>query len=280
MNDAKFILFTLVFARVAGLTMTAPIYGTNDVPLRVRALLAAALAAADRAVAMARHGRRIRATSSTTLVLLGSEALIGACLGLGVLILIHGMTLAGELIGQASGLSLADVFDPALDENVPLFSRLMFLVTVAVFLCLGGHRMVMAGLLDTFQTIPPGSGQFPSSLADGFVTLVSQSFSLGIRAAAPAVTALLLATLILGPDRPNAAAIEHPEPGLRPERHAGLRRPGPDARRGRLGVSGSDPARPGDDFRRPANAAAHGVAIVKWISDGRSDQYSPAVSNP
>ena len=35
-------------------------------------------------------------------------------------------------------------------------------------------------------------------MADGFVTLVSQSFSLGIRAAAPAVTALLAATLILG----------------------------------------------------------------------------------
>ena len=44
MNDAKFILFTLVLARVAGLTMTAPIYGTSDVPLQVRALLAAALA--------------------------------------------------------------------------------------------------------------------------------------------------------------------------------------------------------------------------------------------
>ena len=44
MNDAKFILFTLVLARVGGLTMTAPIYGTNDVPLRVRIVLAASLA--------------------------------------------------------------------------------------------------------------------------------------------------------------------------------------------------------------------------------------------
>ena len=157
------------------------------------------------------------------LVLLGGEAVIGACLGLGVLILIHGMTLAGELVGQASGLTLADVFDPTLDENVPLFSRLMFLVAVSVFLCIGGHRMVMAGLLDTFQTIPPGSGQFPRSLADGFTTLVSQSFSLGIRAAAPAVTALLLATLILG-------LIGRTLPqlniylGFRPERAVGLRR--------------------------------------------------------
>jgi flagellar biosynthetic protein FliR len=131
-------------------------------------------------------------------MLLGVEAIIGASLGLGVLILIHGMTLAGEMVGQASGLTLSDLLDPAFDQEFPLFSRLMFLVGVSVFVCLGGHRLVMAGLLDTFRAIPPGSGTFPSSLSDGFVTLVSQSFALGIRAAAPAVTALLLATLILG----------------------------------------------------------------------------------
>jgi flagellar biosynthetic protein FliR len=197
MDETRFILFTLVLARVAGLTMTAPIYGTNEVPLRVRVLLAAALALlivpSQWHAAIPYPGNAVQ-----YLVLLGSEATIGACLGLGVLILIHGMTLAGELVGQVSGLKLSEVFDPALDQDVPLFSRLMFLMTVSVFVCLGGHRMVMAGLLDTFQTIPPGNGRFPASLAEGFVTLVSQSFALGIRAAAPAVMALLLASLILG----------------------------------------------------------------------------------
>lgn len=197
MNEAKFFLLTLVFARVGALTMTAPIYGTQDVPLRVRSVLAIALALLIAPlqwnVAIVLPGNAVH-----YLALLGVEALIGASLGLGVLVLIHGMTLAGEMVGQASGFSLADVFDPALDQNVPLFSRLMFLLTVAVFVCLGGHRMVMAGLLDTFHTIPPGSGRFANTLCDGFVTLVSQSFSLGVRAAAPAVTALLLATLILG----------------------------------------------------------------------------------
>ena len=68
-------------------------------------------------------------------------------------------------------------------------------MTVAVFVCLGGHRLVMAGLLDTFKTIPPGRAGFPVSMADGFVTLVSLSFQLGIRAAAPAVTALAVGQL-------------------------------------------------------------------------------------
>ena len=108
------------------------------------------------------------------------------------------MTLAGELIGRLSGLGIAEAFDPGLDENVPQFSRLLFLLAACVFLCIGGHRMVMAGLLDTFRAIPPGSGVLPRPLAEGLTTLVGQSFALGIRAAAPALAALLLATLRLG----------------------------------------------------------------------------------
>ena len=197
MNDDWFILFSLVFARVGGLTITAPIYGTSVVPLPGAGVLAAAptLLVAP----LEWHGTAVHFGGPPNyLVLLGCEAAIGACLGLGVP-RPHPRHDAGrQLIGQASGLGIAEVFDPAFDENVPLFSRLLFWVAVSLFLCIGGHRMAMAGLLDSFRTIPPGRGSLPASLAEGFTTLVSLSFSLAIRVAAPAVTSLLLATLILG----------------------------------------------------------------------------------
>jgi flagellar biosynthetic protein FliR len=197
MYENWLILFALVFARVAGLTMTAPIYGTSDVPMQVRVLLAAALALLIAPLQW--NGATVAFGSLVHLAaMLGVEAAIGACLGLGVVVLLHAMTLAGELIAQASGLGIAEMFDPTIEENVSSFGRLMFLTAVTIFLCIGGHRMVMAGLLDTFQTIPPGSGRFPGSLADGFTTLVGLSFSLGLRVAAPVVTSLLLATVVLG----------------------------------------------------------------------------------
>ncbi len=79
-----------------------------------------------------------------------------------------------------------------------MFGRMLFMIAMAVFVCIGGHRMVMAGLLDTFATIPPGSGAFPVSIAHTFTTLLQESFSLGIRAALPVVTALMLSLLVLG----------------------------------------------------------------------------------
>jgi len=196
-DPEKFLLFTLVLTRVSGLTMTAPIYGTKEVPLQVRALLAVALA-----LLLAPSQWHVDVTypgnTLNYLVFVGAELLIGTCLGLGIVVLLSGVQLAGQLIGRMGGMMLADVFDPTTETSVPMFSRFLFLVTLAVFVCIGGHRVVMAGLLDTFQTIPPGSGLVPVSVADAFVTLVAQSFALGLRAAVPVVTALLLSTLVLG----------------------------------------------------------------------------------
>jgi flagellar biosynthesis protein FliR len=197
MYENWLILFALVFARVAGLTMTAPIYGTSDVPMQVRVLVAVALSLLIAPLEW--HSAAVPYGSLANLVMmLGVETAVGACLGLGVLVVLHSMTLAGEMVAQASGLGIAEMFDPTIEENVSSFARLMFLTATTIFLCIGGHRMVMAGLLDTFQTIPPGSGTFSGTLADGFTTLVGMSFSLGVRIAAPVVTALLLATLVLG----------------------------------------------------------------------------------
>jgi flagellar biosynthetic protein FliR len=193
----QFLLFTLVLSRVSGLTMTAPIYGTKDVPMQVRALLAFTLALL---ITPTQWGLAVEYPQSTIhyMILMGSELLIGLCLGLGIVVLFGGIQLAGQMISRISGMMLADVFDPNLETSVPMFSRLLFMVTMAVFVCIGGHRIVMAGLLDTFQAVPPGSSVLPPSIAETFVVILTQSFGLGIRAAVPVVTALLLSTLVMG----------------------------------------------------------------------------------
>jgi flagellar biosynthetic protein FliR len=193
----QFLLFTLILARVSGLVMIAPIFGGPPVPMQIRALLAVALSllmtTAYSTTAPADPG-----TLLNYLVQIGGEALVGVALGLGVLILLAGVHVAGQIISQLSGMSLADVYSPDFDEQTPLFSQMFFYLTMAIFVLIGGHRLVMAALLDTLGAIPPGSGVPTDSLVEALTTVLSQSFLVGIRAAAPAMTALLLSTLVLG----------------------------------------------------------------------------------
>ena len=197
LNLNQFVVFTLVLTRVGGLVMTAPVYGTNEVPVRIRAFLAVAMALL---ITPLHLGVPLDWPGNLPeyAMLVGGEMLIGLCLGLGVQIIFVAAQVAGQLISQVSGVALADVFNPALETDVPLFSQLLYVFTLAIFVILGGHRMAMSGLLHTFQTVPLGSGLIPASLAETFVALLASAVDLGLRIAAPTTTALLMATLVLG----------------------------------------------------------------------------------
>lgn len=188
--------FVLVLTRLSGLLTTAPIYGTSDLPMRVRAFLAVALALLVTPLQLG-----ARAPAATNLVDLSicliAEFIIGATLGLGIVFLLGGMQIAGQIISQLAGIQLGDVINPTLDSSVPVFSQMFFYVTLAVFVIIGGHRQVMGALLETFAALPPGSAGIVNPL-DTLVELLGQSFALGVRAAAPTMCAVLLATLVLG----------------------------------------------------------------------------------
>jgi len=197
LNLDLFLVFTLVLSRVSGLTMSAPIFGTRDIPAPARALLAFAVALlvmpTQTNVEFAHPG-----TTVNYLVFIGAEIMIGLCLGLGITVLFSGVQLGGQMVARIGGMMLADVFDPAAGEQVPLFSKLLYMLALAVFVLIGGHRILMSALLDTFEAIPPGRGVLPGGLTETFTVLLAQSFSLGMRASMPVVTALLLSTLVLG----------------------------------------------------------------------------------
>lgn len=196
--DARLVMcFSLVLARIAGLITTAPVINIQNAPMQVRALIALAMALLITPVQWARQ-----LPLPTNLVeyalWISGEALIGLLLGLGMQFFFSGIQVAGQLISQTSGLTLADVFNPELDENVPLISQLMHMFGIAVFVLLGGHRLLILGLLSTFETVPIGGIELIPAVGELVVNLVAESLGLALRISAPCMTALLLATLVMG----------------------------------------------------------------------------------
>ena len=204
--------------------------------MRVRALLVLALSLLVTPSQISQQAEA--ATLIDYGVLVGGELAIGLVLGLGVQILFLAPQVAGQLVSQMSGIALADVFNPSLDSEIPVFSQLLYLFSLAIFLIIGGHRLVMAGLLETFDRIPPGQASLLATFSDSFSTLVTQSLELGLRAAAPTVMAPAAGHADHGPDQPHGAAVECHVPGLRRERHRHAGRVVRFTRRHRLGLEG------------------------------------------
>lgn len=189
--------FLLVAARMAGMVLTAPLFGLRDVPWQARVLLPLLLALV---VTPLQWSASLPIPSSPVgyLAQVAGEGLIGAVLGVGVMILLAGAQISGQLISQLSGLSIAEVYGVDTDESAPMFSNLLYMLALAVFVMIGGHRMLFGALLDSYVAMPLGRAEMPAALGSLMASLATESFSLGIRGAAPAVVALVLSTLVLG----------------------------------------------------------------------------------
>jgi len=194
---SRFMVFTLVLARTGTLLMTAPLFGSQALPRRVRGLLAVAMSLLVTPVYLGTTVPPVEQIFEYGRLLV-NEALVGLLLGLGINILFSGIQVAGQIVSQMAGLSLADVFNPGFDEEVSVFSQLFYFLTLAVFVAIGGHRIVTEALLDTFAAAPPGHAALGDNFVDVLTSILSQSFVLGIQAAAPLLTALLLSNIVLG----------------------------------------------------------------------------------
>jgi flagellar biosynthesis protein FliR len=182
---SRFMVFTLVLARTSGLVLTAPIFSSLGLPRQVRAFLAVAMALLMTPIYLG--------TSLPPVANLGqyahlfvNEVAVGLMIGM------------GKIISQMSGMSLADVFNPGFDENASVFSQLFYFLVLAVFVAVGGHRIMTEALLDTFAWAPPGHAMLGDTFVEAITGVMTQSFVLGLRAAAPLLIALFLSTLVLG----------------------------------------------------------------------------------
>ena len=193
----QFLVFLLVLTRIGGLITTAPVLGAQAAPMRIRALLAIALALLTAPVYAYSHVE-LPANLMQFGALIAAEASIGAVLGLGVFILFTGVQVVGQVAGQMSGMHLANSVDPNFQEESAVFGQLLNLVAVAAFLAIGGHRQLIGALLETFHWMPPGQAVFPASATEALVEMTSQSFLLGVRAGAPIIASLTIAIVVMG----------------------------------------------------------------------------------
>ncbi|MGD9857570.1 MAG: flagellar biosynthetic protein FliR, partial [Planctomycetaceae bacterium] len=209
-----FMVFSLVAARLAGMLSVGPVFGHPAVPRTVRLLLALGLAlvvtpsllTADLNAAgqgrFAHSGCQSIANSPNSLLefagLAAVELALGAALGLGVALLLSAMLLAGALVDQQLGLSLADEMNPELKISTAIGGRLLYLLGVAAFVCAGGHVLLTTALMDSFAAIPVGFGSLPPPLAETLNSLVQQSLLLALRVAAPLLAAAMLTSFALG----------------------------------------------------------------------------------
>jgi len=129
------------------------------------------------------------------------EMSLGLVLGLGVLIFLSGLQLAGELIDQQTGIALGEVFNPGLDTTSSISGQAFLLLGTTLLLLLeplNGHLLMVSAVVETFQTLPVGEAWASPSAIELLRDLVHQSLLLAVQVAAPVLATISLISLTMG----------------------------------------------------------------------------------
>jgi flagellar biosynthesis protein FliR len=123
---------------------------------------------------------------------------VGIALGLGVMIVVSGLQMAGSLIDGQIGVSLGDVFNPEFHSNATISGEMLHQLALVIFLIVGGHTLMVSALVDTFQALPVGYAWVASPTIELLSDFVHQSLALAIKISAPVIGIMAVVGLSMG----------------------------------------------------------------------------------
>ncbi|MEO1614440.1 MAG: flagellar biosynthetic protein FliR [Planctomycetota bacterium] len=190
------ITFGWIMMRVIGFIFTMPML-TGGVPVRMRVGLAILIAFA---VTPAVFGGIVVDTSLPADwidigISAAKELILGALIGTTVQLIFVGIQSAGELVAVTSGMGMGQTADPSTGQSTSVFARMVALLTFALLLMSGSHRLMLEATLESFRVLPPGAVPIDNSLQRLLTTSLMHGTECGLRLAAPVVACLLLSNL-------------------------------------------------------------------------------------
>jgi flagellar biosynthesis protein FliR len=188
--------FVLTFFRVAGLMLFAPIFGSARVSRRVKVMIALVMAYAM--VGVKHEPSSIPDDTWLLSLAIASEMALGMAMGLIVSLVFVGAQWAGEMIGQQVGFNMSQVFDPQMGGAGTIVGDIYYMLTLMIFLLLGGHRELVIGIHASLAEVPPGKLLFTQQTLDLVVGFLTTATTLAIRLAAPIFLTMIIVDVAMG----------------------------------------------------------------------------------
>lgn len=177
-------------ARILAALSVMPIFGNRSVPMVLRVGLAAILAW----LLVTSGSIQAGAPGGMGGLLLGmaTESLIGLLLGFAASLSFWALAMAGEMVGLQMGWGFGGTIHSSLEQSPIPTSQFYTVVGTLLFLSIGGHRLLLMALANTFAAAPPYSFVIGGLQVERMVTLTASIFTGALQLALPIVGTLIL----------------------------------------------------------------------------------------
>jgi len=193
----KIELFILALIRIATIVFLLPAFSQTSVPTTVKAAISLLLAILV-FPQMPLIGFTIANSPVFFFMIVLEQVFIGLMIGFAASFLWYFIIMGGEWIARDIGL-MQGTMNPFTEFQSDIFSILLTILLIVLFLASGGHHFFIRVLFESFQYIPIGNFVWDTrSFAAILILLSASSFVVAFQFAAPVMGALFLCTVSLG----------------------------------------------------------------------------------
>ncbi|TKJ42242.1 flagellar biosynthetic protein FliR [candidate division LCP-89 bacterium B3_LCP] len=193
------LLLALIFLRIASALAVMPFFGYRGIPVIAKAGLSITIALIIFPGVQTPAGWTGADLGLFVFISLAvAEIVTGILVGMVTHFIFYGVELSGQYLGVQMGFGIVNVVDPSTEQQISIIGQLQYLFAILIFLTFNGHHFLLAGLQETFSTVPVGGFGPDSGLLTIFIKLMGDLFVAGIKIAAPVMAAILLSEVALG----------------------------------------------------------------------------------
>lgn len=195
-NDLPF--FMVVFFRVGGMLLFAPIFGNASIPLMTRIAIALMFSFMLYPCIEKNHS-----VLPTTIIpyafIVSKEIAIGAVVGFAASMIFAAFTMAGYLISNQLGLDMSMIVNPGSETGEEEHSLSVFfhIIATLIFLIINGHHWFITTTVESFVMIPLGGFSCTTVTFVKIFSIFKAFFIMGIKLSAPSLVVLLLTVFAL-----------------------------------------------------------------------------------
>ncbi len=189
--------FLFIFCRVGAAFMVMPAFGDTHVSPRFRLLFAVGISVMLTPL-LAEKMPALPESRTTLGLLLMSEVLVGAFIGMIARTILSALHVAGTMIAYQSSLAVSSIFDPITGAQTAVISNFITILAMTVIFALNLHHYMLASVVESYNVFIAGSYPLIEDMMKYHVRLLADSFTLGIMLAAPHIVFSLIFYLMGG----------------------------------------------------------------------------------
>jgi flagellar biosynthetic protein FliR len=189
--------FMLIFVRITGIFLMMPVFGSRNIPEKVKAGLALIITYILFPIVFNNTVALPNQILPYLFIVLG-ELIIGMTIGFVSSLVFSAIQMAGQLLDMQIGFGVINIIDPLSGHQVPLVGNFKYILALIIFLVTNGHHVLLSALFTSFKLAPIAGVVVNKAIINFIVDMVAGMFVIALKISIPILISLVITDIALG----------------------------------------------------------------------------------